>query len=224
MVRRLKAQVLPQLPQKQFHLVPLAITTDMRAALRHPGWARVSQLIEMEAEDFASGIGVDGAVSTVMRLLGEAKVGPACDYIEELLAEGIEKLVIAAHHTSVLKVARERLAKYGLEYMDGGTPLRHRQAGVLEFQTNPKVRIILGQTQVIGEGFTLTAAQDIVLLEPEWVPGRIEQVVDRIHRIGQTGAYVQAHLPVVPGSLDETMVATAVAKSKDIHSALDAIA
>jgi SWI/SNF-related matrix-associated actin-dependent regulator 1 of chromatin subfamily A len=224
MVRRLKAQVLPQLPQKQFHLVPLAITTDMRAALRHPGWARVSQLIEMEAEDFASGIGVDGAVSTVMRLLGEAKVGPACDYIEELLAEGIEKLVIAAHHTSVLKVARERLAKYGLVYMDGGTPLRHRQAGVLEFQTNPKVRIILGQTQVIGEGFTLTAAQDIVLLEPEWVPGRIEQVVDRIHRIGQTGAYVQAHLPVVPGSLDETMVATAVAKSKDIHSALDAIA
>ena len=60
-------------------------------------------------------------------------------------------------------------------------------------------------------------------MEPEWVPGRIEQVVDRIHRIGQTGEYVQAHLPVVPGTLDEKMIATAVDKAKDIHKALDAI-
>ena len=222
MVRRLKAQVLPQLPPKQFHLVPLATTPEMREALRHPGWARVGQLIEMDASDFAAGVGVDGAVSTARRLLGEAKIGPICDYIDELMHEGVAKLVVAAHHSSVLKVARERLTKYGLAYMDGGTTLRARQAGVLEFQTDPRCRIILGQTQVIGEGFTLTAAQDILLCEPEWVPGRIEQVVDRIHRIGQEGEYVQAHLPIVPGTLDEYVISTAIEKSKDIHLALDA--
>jgi SWI/SNF-related matrix-associated actin-dependent regulator 1 of chromatin subfamily A len=223
MVRRLKAQVLPQLPQKQFHLVPLATTPEMRAALKHPGWARVGQLTDLNVADFAA-VGVDGAVSTAMRLLGEAKAEPVCDYIDELMAEGVEKLVVAAHHTSVLAVARVRLAKYGLRFMDGGTTMQRRQAAALEFQSDPKVRIILGQTQVIGEGWTLTASQDILAMEPEYVPGRIEQLVDRIHRIGQTGAYVQAHLPVVPGTLDERMIATAVEKAVSIHLALDAIA
>ena len=222
MVRRLKAQVLPQLPPKQFHLVPLAITADMRAALRHPGWAKVGTLIDMDPEEFAAGVGIDGDVSTARRVLGEAKVGPACDYIDELLHEGIEKLVVAAHHTSVLAVARKRLEKYGLVFMDGGTALTARQARVKQFQEDPKTRIILGQTQVMGFGFTLTAAQDIVLLEPDWVPGIIEQVVDRIHRIGQIGSYVQAHLPVVPGTLDEKVISTAVEKSKNIHLAMDA--
>lgn len=224
MVRRLKAQVLPQLPQKQFHLVPLATTADMRAALRHPGWARVGQLIEMDPADFAAGIGVDGAVSTARRMLGEAKIGPVCDYIDELMREGIAKLVVSAHHTSVLKVARERLEKYGLLYMDGSTPVAKRQGSVLSFQYKPEFRIILGQTQVLGEGHTLTAAQDVLLAEPDWVPGRIEQMVDRIHRIGQEGNHVTAHLPVVPGTLDEYVISTAVAKSKDIYLALDATA
>ena len=224
MVRRLKSQVLPQLPPKQFHLAPLSLTPGIRAALKHEGWKRVAQLIEMDAEDFTGAGAIDGAVSTAMRLLGEAKAEPICDYIDELMREGIAKLVVAAHHTSVLKVARERLAKYGLAFMDGHTTPRSRQAAVLQFQQDPDARIILGQTQVIGEGWTLTVAQDILLMEPEWVPGRIEQVVDRIHRIGQTGEYVQAHLPVVPGTLDEKMIATAVDKAKDIHKALDATA
>ena len=221
MIRRLKADVLPQLPPKHFHLAPLAITAEMRAALKHPGWARVGQLIDMDPAQFAVAVGVDGAVATARRLLGEAKVGPACDYIDELLHEGIEKIVVSAHHTTVLTVARERLAKYGLVFMDGSTPTGRRQEIVHVFQTDPKVRVILGQTQVLGEGHTLTAAQDVVLLEPDWVPGRIEQMVDRIHRIGQTGAYVQAHLPVVPGQLDEMIIAKAIEKSKSIHLALD---
>lgn len=223
MVRRLKAQVLPQLPPKQFHLAPLAITADMRAALKHPGWARVGQLIEMDPTEFAAGVGVDGEISTARRVLGEAKVGPACDYIDELLHEGIDKLVVSAHHTTVLAVARARLAKYGLVFMDGSTSPNKRQQIVHQFQNDPKIRVILGQTQVMGTGFNLTAAQDIVLIEGDWVPGVMEQMIDRIHRIGQTGSYVQAHIPVVPNSLDERVMAMAINKAQDIHLALDAV-
>lgn len=223
MIRRIKAQVLDQLPPKQFHMAPLEITPGIRLALKHPGWALASQLYDMDPTEFSASIPIDGEVSTARRLLGEEKVGPACDYVDELLAEGVEKLVVSAWHSSVLKIARERLQKHGLAYMDGSTSTVARQKAVDTFQQNPNVKVILGQTQVMGEGWTLTAAQDVVLLEPDWVPGRIEQMVDRIHRIGQTGAYVQAHLPVVPGTLDERVIATAIEKSKDIHAALDAI-
>ena len=221
MIRRLKADVLPQLPPKQFHLVPLALTPDLKVALAHPGWKQVASLMELDPEGFAAGASVDGAVATARRMLGEAKAAPTCGYIEELLREGVQKIVIAAHHTSVLEAARTRLAKHGLLFMDGRTPPGQRQAIVHKFQNDPKIPLILGQTQVIGEGHTLAVAQDIVAMEGDWVPGKLEQLVDRIHRIGQEGSYVQAHIPVVPGSLDERIMSTVVVKAKDIHKALD---
>lgn len=222
MVRRLKIDVADQLPRKEFHLVPLETTAQMRLALKHPGWSAAEQLYDLDPDAFHSDMPVDGAVSTARRLLGEAKVGPACDYVEELLASGVTKLVVSAHHSSVLAVARERLSKFGLAYMDGKTSTDARDKSVQAFQSDPKIRVILGQTQVIGEGHTLTAAQDVCLLEPDYVPGRITQMVDRIHRLGQEGDYVLAHLPIVPGTLDERIVATAIEKDKTIYLALDA--
>lgn len=222
MVRRLKEDVHTQLPQKQFHLIPLAITAEMRAALKHPGWSMATKLHEIDPTGFEASLPIDGEVSTARRLLGEAKVGPACDYVADLLASGVRKLVVSAWHTSVLAVARERLEKFGLVYMDGGTGSTARQKAVDAFQSDDKIRIILGQTAVMGEGWTLTEAQDVLLLEPDWVPGRVSQMVDRIHRLGQKGAYTLAHLPVVPGTLDERIVATAVEKDRSIYLALDA--
>ena len=222
MVRRLKDQVHTQLPAKQFHLVPLAITPEMRAALKHPGWGLAEKLHEIDPTAFEAHVGVDGEVSTARRLLGEAKAIPGCEYVETLLDGGTRKLVVSAWHSSVLEVARGRLEKYGLVYMDGATGATARQKAVDRFQADDKVRIILGQGAVLGEGWTLTQAQDAVLLEPDWVPGRITQMVDRIHRLGQKGAHVQAHLPVVPGTLDERIVATAVEKDRNIYQALDA--
>lgn len=222
MIRRLKEDVHKQLPSKQFHLVPLATTSEMRAALRHPGWAEAAKLYEIDPEGFDAHLPVDGEVSTARRILGEAKVDPGCDYIDDLLDGGVQKVVVSAWHSSVLKVARERLSKYGLVYMDGSTGMRARQKAVQAFQTDDKIRVILGQTAVLGEGHTLVASSDVVLLETEWVPGRLNQMIDRVHRLGQTGKYVIAHIPVVPGTLDERITAMAIEKEKNIHLTLDA--
>jgi len=73
----------------------------------------------------------------------------------------------------------------------------------------------------LGEGWTLTAAQDAVLAEFDWVPGKNDQLLDRIHRMGQKGNYLIGHIPVVPGTLDERMLSTAIDKDIHIHKALD---
>lgn len=221
MVRRQKGDVMPQLPAKRYDMVPLSLTAEIRTALRHVGWSQASKLYELEGENFDGNVPIDGEISTARRMLGEAKAGPVCDYIEDLLAGGVEKLVVTAHHTSVLAIARGRLAKFGLAYMDGGVGQKKRQEAVDRFMKDPKCRIILGQTRVIGEGWTLTVAQDCLLMEPDWVPGVIEQSGDRIHRQGQKGDYVLIHVPVVPGSLDERIINMAVKKDASIHRALD---
>ncbi|KKL87759.1 hypothetical protein LCGC14_1931440, partial [marine sediment metagenome] len=221
MVRRLKPQVLHELPPKQWHVFPLETTARMRRALAHPGWARAEELWEMDPEDFHHRVSVDGAVSTARRLLGEAKAPAVASYVGDLLEAGVEKVVVGAWHHSVLRVLRERLSRYGLTYMDGSTSTVAKQRAVDQFQGDAGTRVILGQTIPLGEGWTLHAAQDVVLAEPDWVPGKNDSLLERTHRIGQRGDYVLGHVPVVPGTLDERIVGASIEKGRAIHEALD---
>ena len=221
MIRRLKEQVLHELPPKQWHLFPLTPTAAMRKALKHPGWKQAEKLYDLDPDAFNRSIPIDGAVSTARRELGEAKAPAVADYINDLLDSGISKLVVAAWHHTVLDYLRERLEKYGLVYMDGNTTPLKKQQAVDTFQSDDKIKIILGQMLPLGEGWTLTAAQDVVFCEPDWVPGKNDQLLDRVHRIGQEGNHIIGHVPVVPDTLDERILGTAIAKDINIFATLD---
>ena len=223
MIRRLKKDVLPELPERQWKLVPLESNAGIRRALKHPGWKMVEQLYDLDPGSFDESIPIDGAISTARRELGEAKVKGALAYIEELLREGVEKLVVGAWHHSVLAVLREGLEKYGMAYMDGKTSSVRRQAEVDRFQGDPGCRVILGQMGPLGLGWTLTAAQDVVLAEPDWVPGNNNQLLDRVHRFGQDGNRVLGHILIVPDTIDERIVGRAVEKDKITTEALDGL-
>ena len=221
MIRRLKADVLTELPDRQWHLFPLAETAAMKKALAHSGWDAVRQMHDMAEDEFNSSIPIDGAISTARRVLGEAKAPHMAKYVLQLLEEGVEKIVVAAWHHSVLKVLRDALASVGMVYMDGSTSPIAKQQAVDAFQSDKGVRVILGQMLPLSKGWTLTAAQDVVLCEPYWVPGENEQFLDRIHRYGQKGDIVIGHVPVVPDSLDERVLAEVIRKGTNVQKALD---
>ena len=221
MVRRLKEQVLHDLPKKQWHVFPIFSTPEIRKALKHPGWKTVEKLYEMDNHAFDVSIPIDGDISTARRLLGEAKAPMVADYIDDMFDSGIEKLVVVAWHKNVLKYLRKRLEKYQFVYMDGSTSTKNKQDAVDSFQNFRGIKVILGQMQSLGIGWTLAAAQDVVFAEPHWVPGMNDQMLDRIHRVGQSGSYVIGHVPIVPDTLDERILSTAIAKDKHIFRALD---
>ncbi len=233
MVRRLKPQVLHELPAVQWHIVPMRKTAATNQAVRKLEQAHASAFYEMDPGDFAS-LPIDGAVSTARRELGEAKAKDVLAYVEELIREGVRKIVVCAWHHSVLAVLREGLMKYGLVYMDGNTSPAQKQHAVDVFQEeitgsnrmmdgspSQPCRIILGQMRPLGEGWTLTAAQDVVFAEPDWVPGVNAQMLDRISRMGQEGSYTIGHLCVVPDSMDETILGRVVEKDISIYQSLD---
>ena len=219
MVRRLKAHVLDELPPKQWHPFPLALTPALRKAMKHPGWLEAERLYDLNPAAFDHGVPIDGAVSTARRELGEAKAPAVADYCDELLRE-VDCIMVGAWHHTVLDYLRERFKKYNVVYMDGSTSAKKKQAAVDQFQERPDVRVILGQVRPLGEGWTLHRAQDGVLAEFDWTPGKNDQFIDRLHRIGQRG-HVLGHIPIVPGTLDERILATAVGKDQNIHLALD---
>jgi len=234
MVRRLKEEVLTQLPKKRWHVVPVGTSSAVRKVMNSKAWSTVEKLHQMDLDMFDRSIPVDGEVGTVMRQFGEAKAPLVADYIEDLLEGGVKKLLVGCWHVntlegegvgstglSVFDYLVKRLSKYGLVKMDGTSSSWDKQHAVDRFQEDEEVRVILGQLISIGEGWTLTAAQDAVLAEFYWVPGKNDQFLDRLHRRGQKGEYVIGHVPIVPGSIDERVIGTAVWKDQNIYQALD---
>jgi SWI/SNF-related matrix-associated actin-dependent regulator 1 of chromatin subfamily A len=219
MVRRLKKDVLSQLPEKQWHVFPIERKGAVAEALRHPGWAKAEALYKMDDHCFTGGPPIDGSISTARRLLGEAKAPIVVAYIADLFISGVEKLVVGAHHKNVIEILRKKLGKYNLVVMEGS--MKKRQAAVDRFQNDPSVQIILAQNQILSLGHTLHAAQDVVLVEPDWVPGNNDQLLERVHRFGQTGSYVIGHVPTVPGTMDEHILGTTIRKARNIYAALD---
>jgi SNF2 family DNA or RNA helicase len=223
MVRRLKDQVLSELPPKQWHPFPLEMTAGIKKALAHPGWEEAEKLYDLDPDAFDSGVPIEGAIATARRELGEAKAPAVVEFIKDLISSGVNKVVVSAWHKTVLQYLRRNLKSFGLVYIDGSTSASKKQEAVDAFQNDPSITIILGQMIPLGEGWTLTEAQDLVMAEADWVPGKNDQMLDRINRFGQQGDHTIGHVPVVTGSLDEKILSTAIAKDINIYKALDKI-
>lgn len=222
MVRRLKKDVLTQLPAKRWHFVPLQANSAVRQALSHPGWGTVERLYDADPDDFERHIPIDGQIATARRELGEAKAPLIASYVRELLQSGVRKVIVGAWHTSVLALLADDFSHAGIKIcslVKGLSPARLQQA-VDQFQTDEETRICLGQLKIMGLGHTLTEAQDGVLAEPDWTPGNNDQFLDRLHRRGQRGS-VLGHIPIVPGTLEERIVGSAIEKDVSIYAAMD---
>ena len=139
-----------------------------------------------------------------------------------LLSGGVEKVVVFAHHRSVMAALTEKLARFGVVSIGGGTTPLQRAHAVASFQNEPGVRVFLGQLQAAGVGIDglQTVASHVVFAEASWTPGENEQCVDRLHRHGQYSG-VLAQFLVAPGSLDERILGTAIRKHHVIHDVLD---
>src|SRR3990167_7724822 len=217
MLRRTKAEVLPELPPKRISRVPLEITHAEFKEVQAEELliANREAKISSAHEDFSQ----IGDLSLLLRLTGEAKTRAACDFIEDLLAS-TEKVVVFAKHREVIKRLEERLRERGMRpvVLHGGMSDAQKKEAVDGFRYYPEVRAFIGQIQAAGVG--INGLQDhcstVVFAELSWVPGEIGQAVDRCHRIGQTANSVNVYLLHVPGTLESAVLGVHDAKSKVI--------
>lgn len=223
MVRRMKHEVLTQLPDKTFELAFVEPDKEVRRVLQAE---KAAGLHSMPLDDVFRLLGTDhkfgGEVSTIRREMGEAMAPLAVDHVAFLLDGGVDKLIVGYWHRSVGDTLAEGLRRFGCVRVDGATSPVQRELRKREFQTDPSVRVFLGQMMAAGIGIDglQDAASTAVLAEPDWVFGNNEQFIDRLHRIGQKDS-VLAQFLVAPGSFAEKVLSDAVAKAHDVHNALD---
>ena len=150
-------------------------------------------------------------LATYLRLLGEYKLKYVLPFIESILDETKESILIFAVHKATIAKLEAALSQYEPLVITGDVPKAKRQGMVKEFQTNPKRRVFLGNIQACGVGFTLTKATRVLFVEFSWVDGENSQASDRAHRIGQ-GQSVLVQYVVLKDSFDRTRMETLLRK------------
>ncbi|KAM9287594.1 SWI/SNF-related matrix-associated actin-dependent regulator of chromatin subfamily A-like protein 1 isoform 6-T7 [Morus bassanus] len=199
MIRRLKSDVLSQLPAKQRKMVVVAPEGIS---------AKTKAVLAAEAEKMAKGYGNKQQEKTALLLFysrtAEAKIHSVIEYILELLESGNHKFLVFAHHKVMLDAVVAELEKKHVEYIriDGSTPSAERQSLCQKFQSSEKQVVAVLSLTAANMGLTLSAAELVVFAELFWNPGVLIQAEDRAHRIGQTSS-VNVHYLVAKGTADD---------------------
>ena len=209
-VRRLKSEVLPQLPPKRQVVIPVALNNEAEYRLAERdviSWLRSQplDLSELNAKIAATLRAQRLAqLGTLQRLAARGKLAAALAWIDDFLASD-EPLVVFARHVEVQRAVLDRFPE--ALHLFGEDSLERREAAIRAFQEAdgpPGHRLIVCATRVAAQGITLTRASNVAFLELEWTPAMHDQAEDRCHRIGQRDAVTAWYL-LAANTIDETM-------------------
>lgn len=202
LMRRLKREVLAELPEKIEHRIVAELTPEQRNVYL----ATLAQ-VKKELDETIRNEGMDKAhfrmLAAITRLRqicchpgmfleGYEGGSGKMELLMELVGEQVEnghRILIFSQFTSMLGIIRENLNQAGIKslYLDGNTPPQDRLK-LTEQYNKGDAPVFLISLRAGGYGLNLTAADTVIHYDPWWNPAVEDQATDRAHRIGQTRA------------------------------------
>jgi hypothetical protein len=242
-VRRRKADVLDQLPDKQRVVVAVSITNraeyravqaDVARWLRERAEADERFLAEIEglpvpereaairargreAEQRARRAEALVRVGKLALVAARGKLEPAAEWIDAFLESG-EKLVVFTRHRDIGDHLLEAFPDAAVA--TGRIPADQRTKQITRFQEDPGCRLIICSLDAAGVGVTLTAASNVAFVEMGWTPAVHDQAEDRVHRIGQHNAVTAWYL-LAADTIDERIAAVVERKRSVVRATSD---
>lgn len=228
MIRRLKKDVLKELPEKLRSKIPVEIPPkELSEILTYQRMLEGKKNINLEddldgfpltggANEYGYGrTNIDTpnrldeenvSISHLFKITGYAKVKAIKEYITYLIDADI-KFLLFCHHKLVMDEIDKFLTEKKCMFIriDGLTPIDKRELYIKSFQNDDKIKIALLSLTACGLGLNLTAANTVVFGELYWVPGQIIQAEDRAHRIGTTHEVINIHYLIAQKTIDETV-------------------
>lgn len=190
MLRRLRDDVLQELPELSHQVVRVPMTATQWREYRSMKKTFIAEVDDHEVIAWSAAAkhtNLDRMTTSLGMLNGEPlKHSGKFDRLAADLAERTRPTVVVAHYRDSILGAQEVARSLGqsVEVIHGGTPGDERERIIRQFQAG-QVQVLVGSFDTISEGLTLTAADMIILLELSYKAARNQQVVRRIHRIGQ---------------------------------------
>jgi SNF2 family DNA or RNA helicase len=188
-LRRLKEQVLDQLPPKIVRDAHVDLSPAQRTtydAAEQDGVLRLNEL--------GDSITISNVFELVLRLKQicnfdpatqeSAKLDQLCNDMEEIAASG-RKALIFSQWVQTLHRVNARLTEYQPLEFHGGLSVHERNGVIEEFRSNPDRHALLLSYGAGAVGLNLQFAQYVFLFDRWWNPAIEDQAINRVHRIGQ---------------------------------------
>ena len=185
MIRREKAKVLPQLPDKTRVDLYIEISNDKEYNLAAEDLAAyLQEYTECTDWEIRRKMRMEALVRfmTLRSLATKGKIAQAVDFIRTFLDSGKKLIVFCSLHEIVDELQKIFPRAVTVTGRDSSV---NKQASVDAFQNNPNVQLIICSIKAAGVGLTLTAASDVAFIELAWTYADCCQCEDRAHRIGQ---------------------------------------
>ncbi|ORM40042.1 DNA annealing helicase and endonuclease ZRANB3 [Babesia sp. Xinjiang] len=215
MIRRLKENVLHELPPKIRSKVPIELP---KAFLRESKqyMENLEQAGVSEDDQFLA------SSQAMFKLTGEAKINGIREYLVHMLKTDI-KFIVFAHHLAVMDAIEDTLQQQKTKYIriDGNTQQAKREENVNCFQNDTQYKVALLSITACGVGLNLTASSTVVFAELHWVPGQMIQAEDRAHRMGTKHRVINVYYLIAENSVDETMWRTVNRKWEAVTATLN---
>jgi superfamily II DNA or RNA helicase len=233
MLRRLKQQVVKELPEKIEQITYCDLSPEQEELyqkLRQESRRKLDELSGAKDQGRAR-IAMLTALLRLrqaccdLRLLGQEAERPSgkLEVLEELLEEAIDgghRVLLFSQFVSMLRLIRASMDKAEIRYgyLDGQT--KDRAKAVDEFQQTDRLPLFLISLKAGGVGLNLSAADTVIHFDPWWNPAVEAQATDRAHRIGQTRV-VTSYKLIARGTVEEKILSLQRKKREMIQSTVE---
>lgn len=180
MLRRTKAQVLPELPGRTFRMVEVDVRSDRLRSEMDRAYDALEAYMRAMGDGEIGNLPAFFDMSRVRREIAEAKIGAMLGLIEDLESAGEPVVVFSDHREPVLRAA----SRSGWTSILGGLSDSERFRRNEAFQAGHHKGIACTITAA-GAGINLFRASHMIVVDLNWVPAHNTQAFDRIHRNGQ---------------------------------------
>ncbi|NLK86408.1 MAG: DEAD/DEAH box helicase [Clostridiaceae bacterium] len=219
-LRRLKKDVLRELPEKMENTMTAELTDEQKKIyMAYLSDIRGEIKQEIEASGFErSRIRILAALTRLRQLCchpslfvedyhgGSGKLQMLEEIIQESVSGG-HRILLFSQFTAMLQIVRKRLDELEIPYLylDGATPVSERGFLVNSFNEGAG-KIFLISLKAGGTGLNLTGADTVIHYDPWWNPAVEDQATDRSYRIGQKKSVYVIKL-VTRGTIEEKILA-----------------
>ncbi|MFA6954481.1 MAG: DEAD/DEAH box helicase [Thermoanaerobaculia bacterium] len=227
-LRRTKAQVLPQLPEKIIDVRHCELTEEQRVLYREVLAGRGKSV----ADDLASGRQISYLhVFAVLNYLKQVCNHPALfhedhdpdryssgkwELFRELLGESLDsglKVVVFSQYVGMLRMIETHLDRNAIGFATIKGDTKDRGAMLRRFRDDPECRVFTASLRAGGVGIDLTPASVVIHYDRWWNQAREDQATDRVHRLGQNRG-VQVIKLITKGTLEEKIDAMIARKGE----------
>jgi SWI/SNF-related matrix-associated actin-dependent regulator 1 of chromatin subfamily A len=222
MIRRLKKDVAPELPDKIHQVIPYRMSSRasaeyFKASEKFIEWLREKSKSKARKAERNKAL---VKVGYLFRLVADLKIDWMIELIRDFADDNPgEKVVGLSMHTKVIDRLMEEFPESSVK-IDGSVTGDKRQAAVRKFNSNKNTRFLWGNWKAAGAGLNLQVASTFFALDLPWTPGDLLQGIDRIHRIGQKKKCLIKY-PILKGTVEEKWLGILREKTETLRAILD---